>query len=104
MNVKVGWSAEVANSVWDKCDVELDNDDYRDILRELRLEDLPRPIESQDKFLLMQNHGQRLICAHVMVAHPDLRDNARNKLSLLDQAREQYVLKIKEKSGNALSE
>lgn len=99
MIVKSGWSAEVATGVWDKADIELDEQDFVQLCHELGIHDLH--ITLDQKFELMENEAKRFVAAYVAIGHPDLRSDARSRIATLQERRSNLIQKIK---GAAMEE
>lgn len=79
MHVRMGWSGETSNNVWQKMDVELEQEDLLRIFREHELpETLHERLPTKVCFQLLQNEAEALLLNKLkLMGYPIEKANAR---------------------------
>lgn len=79
MRVRMGWSGETESNVWQKLDVELEQDDLVRIFRENDLPDgLHERLPTKVCFQLLQNEAETLLLGKLRrMGYPEGTANAR---------------------------
>lgn len=84
MRVRVGWSGETADKVWQKTDVELEEQDLQRVIREADLpEDLAERLPAKVCFQLLQNEAEMMLLSKLrFFGYPPEKATARTAVLL----------------------
>lgn len=97
MRVRVGWSGETSNNVWQKVDIELEEDDLARLLREADFpEGLAARLPAKVCYQLMQNEGEVMLLSKLKnFGYPVEQANAR--IAVLVGSSQQIIEAVKSK-------
>lgn len=95
--MRVGWSGETSTNIWQKADIELEEDDLSRLLREADLpEGLAVRLPAKVCYQLMQNEAEIMLMTKLMnLGYPDVQANER--IAQLLRANEAIITAIKSK-------
>lgn len=86
MRVRQGWSGEVKPNQWAKVSVELDEDDFRRLIREAGLLDFIQSVPLMTVYSLLELEAERLILIKLMVRHGYDHETGAKELAAMETA------------------
>lgn len=96
MRVRMGWSGETESNVWQKVDIELENEDLLRIFRENDLPDgLSDRLPTKVCYQLVQNEAETLLLTKLRtLGYP--MDKANNRIAQLMSSSTEIIGQIKQ--------